>query len=59
MGAYLDKAGLTHLWSKMRETFVDMTDPKINIDSSAASGTTDYQLKTALTNLGWWDDVTA
>lgn len=38
------------------DKWVDMTTPKINLDTSAASGD-DYDLTQALTSLGWLSDV--
>ena len=39
------------------DTWVDITTPKVNLDTTAASGTTDGDLYAAITALNWQSDV--
>ena len=39
------------------DTWVDMTTPRVNLDTTAATGTVDGDLYAAITALGWESDV--
>lgn len=39
------------------DTWVNMTTPRVNLDTTAATGTVDGDLYAAITALGWESDV--
>ena len=53
---YLDETGLAYLWGKMKAKFIDISEPKIELDTTATSGT-DKALYDAIVALGWQNDV--
>ena len=53
---YLDETGLAYLWGKMKAKFVNISEPKIDLDTTATSGT-DHDLYAAIVALGWQNDV--
>lgn len=51
------KAAVLAIARTISDTWVSITDMKCNLNTSAASGTVDGDLYTAITALGWASDV--
>ena len=51
------KAAVLAIARTISDTWVSITDMKCNLNTSAASGTVDGDLYTAITALGWQSDV--
>ena len=51
------KASILAIARTISDTWVDITTPRVNLDTTAATGTVDGDLYAAITALGWESDV--